>query len=251
MYEGTSILDKTPPPPPSLKLIATFDVQKNKWHYRKKAQSNVSTETTQLESGESFTRVLQTLCSLGTEQILEIGGTNLRHAWPEPHILTTIHLHPSQSWYRSMHLCKWEPSKLVAPSLLPGPCTMWSVSSVSTFQDKRLRTQKSTPVQPSIHPGRKTQHPFSTRSTQDAKVNTRSAIDPPRPVQPSIHPGRKIRHPFNPQIRPFPVSGPPLIKHPAFEPWIQRLKRCIYIYIYIYSCSGNLFWRDAVKRNIC
>ena len=52
--------------------------------------------------------------------------------------------------------------------------------------------------------GRKSQHPFNLRSTQDAKLNTRSALDPPKtqkstPVQPSIHPGRKSQHPFSPR----------------------------------------------------
>ena len=140
---------------------------------------------------------------MGTEQILEIGRTSLRHAWPEPHVFTITHLHTSQSWYRSTYLSKGEPpSNLVAPFLLPGHYTMWSVSSVSTFQ------------------GRKIQHPFSPRSTYDAKVNTRSALGPrsaqdakvnlrsalcpPRTqkstlVQPSVRSGRRSQHPFNPR----------------------------------------------------
>ena len=63
---------------------------------------------------------------------------------------------------------------------------MWSVSSVSTFQ------------------GRKSQHPFNPRSAQDAKSNTRSALDPlmtqnSTPVQHSIRSGHKIRHQFIPR----------------------------------------------------
>ena len=63
---------------------------------------------------------------------------------------------------------------------------MWSVSSVSTFQ------------------GRKSQHPFNPRSAQDAKSNTRSALDllmtqNSTPVQHSIRSGHKIRHQFIPR----------------------------------------------------